>query len=145
MTVDIGAMPVGVGLLAEGRFHDALEPLRLALSKDDAAPAAMLNLAIAEDRAGNQDRGRRLMQQVAVRMPGEPPVPATLRFIDARHQHGVLLGFCIPEAAAEEGEQRSEKLAPAPSSWPAPRLSSLVMAALLNAAGTEAYGTVSWV
>src|SRR3978361_2366206 len=69
MTADLGALPVGVGLLAEGRFQDALAPLRLALSMDDAAPAAMLNLAIAEDRAGDQERGRRLMQQVAVRIP----------------------------------------------------------------------------
>ena len=56
-------------LLAAGRFQDALAPLRLAVSLGDADPATMLNLAIAEDRAGDRDRARRLMRQVAVRLP----------------------------------------------------------------------------
>ena len=69
MTVDVRASLSGVDLLAAGRFHDALHPLRLALSLGDTDPATLLNLAIAEDRAGDRDRGRRLMQQVAVRLP----------------------------------------------------------------------------
>ena len=56
-------------LLAKGRFQEALAPLRLALSLGDTAPATLLNLGIAEDRAGDRDRARRLMRQVAVRMP----------------------------------------------------------------------------
>ena len=35
----------------------------------DTAPATLLHLAIAEDRAGDRNRGRRLMRQVAVRLP----------------------------------------------------------------------------
>ncbi len=69
MTVDVQGPPSGVDLLAEGRFHDALAPLRLALSLGDTTPSTLLNLAIAEDRAGDRDRARRLMQQVAVRLP----------------------------------------------------------------------------
>ena len=59
----------GVAFLADGRFEDALAPLRLALSLGDAQPATMLNLAIAEDRAGERDHARRLMRAVAVRLP----------------------------------------------------------------------------
>jgi protein O-GlcNAc transferase len=69
MTVDTCSQPVGVALLAQGRFQDALAPLRLALSLGDTAPSTLLNLAIAEDRAGDRARGRRLMRQVAVRLP----------------------------------------------------------------------------
>ena len=66
MTPDI---PIGVDLLSDGRVHDALAPLRLALSLGNTDPATLLNLAIAEDRAGERERGRRLMRQVAVRLP----------------------------------------------------------------------------
>ena len=74
MTADLCVSPavvsaVGVDLLADGRFLDALTPLRLALSLGDTAPSTLLNLAIAEDHAGDRERGRRLMRQVAVRLP----------------------------------------------------------------------------
>jgi protein O-GlcNAc transferase len=69
MTVDIRSLPVGVDLLAEGRFQDALAPLRLAVSLGDTAPTTLLNLAIAEDRAGDRERARRLMHLVAGRLP----------------------------------------------------------------------------
>lgn len=69
MTIDVHLSAVGVDLLAAGRFREALAPLRLAVSLGDTAPATLLNLAIAEDRAGDRDRGRRLMRQVAVRLP----------------------------------------------------------------------------
>ncbi|MFL5253091.1 MAG: tetratricopeptide repeat protein [Rhodopila sp.] len=60
---------IGVALLAGSRFADALAPLRLALARGDAQPATMLNLAIAEDRAGDRDYARTLMRSVAVRLP----------------------------------------------------------------------------
>ena len=69
MTVDVRTLPCGVELLASGRFDDALAPLRLAISLGDTAPSTLLNLAIAEDHAGDRDRGRRLMQRLAVRLP----------------------------------------------------------------------------
>jgi predicted O-linked N-acetylglucosamine transferase (SPINDLY family) len=69
MTIDVRPSTAGVDLLAAGRFEEALAPLRLAISLGGAAPAALLNLAIAEDRAGDRERGRRLMRQVAVRLP----------------------------------------------------------------------------
>jgi protein O-GlcNAc transferase len=69
MTVDIRSLPIGLDLLAKGRFQDALAPLRLAVSLGDTAPATLLNLAITEDGAGDRKRARRLMRQVAVRLP----------------------------------------------------------------------------
>ena len=69
MTTDVHPSTAGVDLLAAGRFRDALAPLRLALSLGDTTPATLLNLAIAEDRAGDRERGRRLMRQIAVRLP----------------------------------------------------------------------------
>jgi protein O-GlcNAc transferase len=59
----------GMALLADGRFQDALAPLRLALVLGDTRPSTMLNLAIAEDRTGSIDHARRLMRRVAVRLP----------------------------------------------------------------------------
>src|SRR3954468_5412841 len=75
MTVDI--LPcrdepyaaAGAALLADGRFQEALAPLRLALSRGNAQPATMLNLAIAEDHAGDREYARTLMRGVAVRLP----------------------------------------------------------------------------
>jgi predicted O-linked N-acetylglucosamine transferase (SPINDLY family) len=69
MTVEFRPSPPGVDLLAAGLFQEALAPLRLALSLGDTEPATLLNLAIAEDRAGDRDRARRLMRQMAVRLP----------------------------------------------------------------------------
>jgi Flp pilus assembly protein TadD len=69
MTVDTGPRPVGVDLLAEGRFEDALAPLRLTVSLGDTTPTTILNLAIAEDRAGDRDRARRLIRLVASQFP----------------------------------------------------------------------------
>ena len=62
-------VPEAVSLLREGDFAAALPPLRAAMARGDASPATMLNLAIAEDRAGDRARARRLMQSVAVRLP----------------------------------------------------------------------------
>ena len=61
--------PPGVDLLAEGRFRDALEPLRQAVASGDASPVSRLNLAIAEDRAGDRTYARRLIEQVAAEVP----------------------------------------------------------------------------
>ncbi|MBS0638703.1 MAG: tetratricopeptide repeat protein [Proteobacteria bacterium] len=58
-----------VTALAAGRFQDALRDLRLAVARHDPSPATLLNLAIAEDRVGDRQRARALMQQVAVRQP----------------------------------------------------------------------------
>jgi protein O-GlcNAc transferase len=69
MTVDASALPIGADLLAQGRFRDALAPLRLALSLGDTTPVTVLNLAIAEDRAGDRDRARLLLQQVTNWLP----------------------------------------------------------------------------
>ena len=103
MTSDAIALTVGVDLLMEGRFAEALSPLRLALSLGDTTPATLLNLAIAEDRAGDRERGRRLMRQVAVRLPqwDEPLV----RLAESLRAAGDW-------AAAEEAYQQALELNP---------------------------------
>jgi len=59
----------GISLLADGNFEAAVAALRLAVALGDPRPSTLLNLAIAEDRTGNRDRARSLMQTVAVRLP----------------------------------------------------------------------------
>jgi protein O-GlcNAc transferase len=69
MTIDLLPSRSGVDFLAAGRFKDALAPLRLAISLGETGPVSLLNLAIAEDRAGDRARGRRLIRQVAIQLP----------------------------------------------------------------------------
>src|SRR5689334_9004376 len=65
----------GVAALAEGRFSDALAVLRLAVAPGDPSSVTLLNLAIAEDRAGDRNRAQALMRKVAIREPDwEEPV-----------------------------------------------------------------------
>ncbi len=106
MTVDVLSSRAGVELLAAGRFQDALAPLRMALSRGETAPATLLNLAIAEDRAGDRERARRLMRQVAVRLPDwDEPV---LRLAESLRAAGEI-------SAAEDAYQRVLELNPSRS------------------------------
>jgi protein O-GlcNAc transferase len=93
----------GIALLAEGRFQEALAPLRIALALGDALPSTILNLAIAEDRAGSRDHARRLMHRVAARLPAwdEPLV----RLAESLRAAGET-------AAAEEAYRRTLDLNP---------------------------------
>lgn len=59
-----------ISLLAGGCFTEALEPLRLAFTLGDTRPATVLNLAIAEDRAGDRERAQRLMRIIVANLPG---------------------------------------------------------------------------
>ena len=103
MTVESRSLPVGVDLLAEGRFKDALAPLRLTVSLGDTAPATLLNLAIAEDRAGDRDRARRLIRMVANQFPAwDEPI---LRLAESLRAAG-------ESAAAEEKYRQVLELNP---------------------------------
>ncbi len=96
------ALP-GIELLAEGRFQDALAPLRQAVSLGDTNPGTLLNLAIAEDRAGDRARARRLMRQVAVSMPDwEEPMLRLAESLRTTSEH----------AAAEEAYRHVLELNP---------------------------------
>lgn len=66
----------GMMLLAAGRQQDALCTLRTAIALGDAEPATLLNLALAEDGAGDPQRARRLMSRLEERLPNwdEPPL-----------------------------------------------------------------------
>ncbi|MDR3539194.1 MAG: tetratricopeptide repeat protein [Acetobacteraceae bacterium] len=59
----------GMALLAQDRPADALAALRIAVALGEASPVTLLNLAIAEDRAGDRDRARGLMRSIAERLP----------------------------------------------------------------------------
>lgn len=65
----------GMALLAADRSAEALAALRMALALGDANPVTLLNLALAEDRAGEPQRARRLMHTLQDRLPDwdEPP------------------------------------------------------------------------
>ncbi len=103
MIADVQTPPSAIALLAEGRFQDALEQLRMALALGDTAPATLLNLAIAEDRVGDRERARRLMRQVAVRLPEwDEPI---LRLAESLRGAG-------ENGAAEEAYRRVLELAP---------------------------------
>lgn len=77
---------LGMALLAAGRPADALDPLRQAADLGEGSPATLLNLAIAEDRAGDPVRARQLMQELGQRLPDwdEPP----LRLAESLRAHG---------------------------------------------------------
>ena len=66
----------GMALLAADRPAEALAVLRLAVALGDPMPATLLNFALAEDRAGDPQHARRLMQAVQDRLPNwdEPPL-----------------------------------------------------------------------
>ncbi len=93
----------GVSLLAAGRFAEALVPLRQAVLDGASTPVTRLNLAIAEDRAGDRDYARRLIAQVAAERPDwdEPP----LRLAESLRAAGEY-------AAAEQAYQQVLKLNP---------------------------------
>ena len=67
-----GADPTarGVALLAANRPAEALPMLQEAVAAGDIAPATLLNLALAEDRAGDRGQARRRMQEIAESLPG---------------------------------------------------------------------------
>ena len=66
----------GMALLSAGRPVDALTALRTAVALGDADPATLLNLALAEERAGDVDRARRLMHRLQDELPDwdQPPL-----------------------------------------------------------------------
>src|SRR5665213_4080517 len=59
----------GVALLAADRPAEALPALRAAVAAGDATPETLLNLAVAEDRAGDREHARRQMRHLADLLP----------------------------------------------------------------------------
>ena len=66
----------GVRLLAGGRDAEALISLRKAVAHGNAHGPTVLNLALAEQRAGDRQRAETLMEELERRYPGwdEPPL-----------------------------------------------------------------------
>jgi protein O-GlcNAc transferase len=83
----------GMALLADNRPTEALATLRIAVTLGDSSPPTLLNLAIAEDHAGDLARARHLMREVRQRLPewDEP----NLRLAESLRAHGDM-------AAAEQ-------------------------------------------
>ncbi|MBV8523094.1 MAG: tetratricopeptide repeat protein [Acetobacteraceae bacterium] len=73
---EAGPAPNPAGLLASGQARAAVPLLRRAVQRDDASPATHLNLAIAEDRIGNRQQARRMIERLAQIYPDwdEPPL-----------------------------------------------------------------------
>ena len=67
---------LGMVQLANNRPSDALTALRTAVSLGDAAPVTLLNLALAEQQAGDPERARRMMEELERQCPewDEPPL-----------------------------------------------------------------------
>lgn len=118
---------LGMVLLAEDRPAEALVMLRAAVALGDISPATLLNLALAEDRAGEPDRARGLMHELERRLPDwdEPP----LRLAESLRAAGET-------AAAEAAYTRALEIDPR-------RIEALVaLGALMvvRGAGAEAQG-----
>ena len=66
----------GMVLLASGRQQQALHALRTAIALGDGEPDTLLNLALAEDGAGDPERARRLISRLEQLLPNwdEPPL-----------------------------------------------------------------------
>lgn len=77
---------LGMARLAADKPAEALAVLQQAVQSGDTSPPTLLNLAIAEDRAGDPHRARRLMQELEQRLPDwdEPP----LRVAESLRAHG---------------------------------------------------------
>ncbi|MCC6718347.1 MAG: tetratricopeptide repeat protein [Acetobacteraceae bacterium] len=94
---------LGMALLGEGRGGEALVALRGAVAFGDLRPATLLNLALAEEQAGDPELARASMRALGDRLPDwdEPP----LRLGESLRRAGDL-------AAAEAAYERAVELNP---------------------------------
>jgi predicted O-linked N-acetylglucosamine transferase (SPINDLY family) len=93
----------GVALLAADRAMEARQALRAAVALGATDPVTVLNLALAEDRAGDRERGQTLMRCLASRLPAwDEPL---LRLAESQRASGAL-------AAAEESYRQTLERAP---------------------------------
>ena len=100
---------LGMVLLDQGRAAEALVALRGAVAFGDRRPATQLNLALAEDRAGDVQRARAMMRDVRDSLPGwdEP----ALRLGESLRRDGRLTEAEIEYGhALEANPQRPEAL-----------------------------------
>ncbi len=100
---------LGMALLRQDRAAEALVALRGAVAHDDRRPATLLNLALAEDRAGDAAQALLLMRALREAMPGwdEPP----LRLGESLRRAGRLAeAEAEYERALEINPQRPEAL-----------------------------------
>lgn len=99
----------GMMLLDLGRAEEAVTALREAVALGDLRPATLLNLALAEDRAGDATRAHVLMRELSGQLPqwDEPP----LRLGESFRRAGDLAGAEVEyERALELNPQRPEAL-----------------------------------
>ena len=98
---------LGMALLEQGRGAEALVALRGAVAFGDTRPATLLNLALAEDRAGDPAQARAMMRGLCDHLPAwdEPP----LRLGESLRRAGDLAGSEAEyERALERNPQRPE-------------------------------------
>lgn len=100
---------LGLALLRGGRPAEALVSLRGAVAFGDRRPGTRLNLALAEDMAGDAARAHAMLRELAATMPGwdEPP----LRLGESLRRAGRLAeAEAEYERALERNPQRAEAL-----------------------------------
>ena len=100
---------LGMAMLDQGRGAEALVALRGAVAFGDARPATLLNLALAEDRAGDPAQAQAMMRGLCDQLPDwdEPP----LRLGESLRRAGNLAGSEAEyERALERNPQRPEAL-----------------------------------
>ncbi len=104
-----GHATLGLALLRGGHPAEALVSLRGAVAFGDRRPGTLLNLALAEDMAGDAVRAHTMLRELAVAMPGwdEPP----LRLGESLRRTGRLAeAEAEYERALERNPQRPEAL-----------------------------------
>lgn len=95
--------------LAQGDCLAARAALRIAVSLGDHLPETLLNLALAEDRAGNPRRGQVLMTELCHRLPGwdEP----ALRLAESLRRDGqATAAKAAYQDALDRNPQRADAL-----------------------------------
>ena len=100
---------LGMALLDQGRAAEALVALRGALAFGDTRPATLLNLALAEDRAGDPAKARAMMRGLCRDLPGWDEAP--LRLGESLRRSGDLAEAELEyERVLELNPQRPEAL-----------------------------------
>ncbi|MDH3224906.1 MAG: tetratricopeptide repeat protein [Gemmatimonadota bacterium] len=84
---DVDYYEEGVALGREGRYHDALTSLRLALKESPGDPIVLQQIAIMYTRIGMEEEAVKTYRHVLSRNPGEPGAHYGLAFLLLRGGH----------------------------------------------------------
>lgn len=122
---------LGMVHLAEGRGAEALAALRAAAALGDASPSTRLNLALAEERAGDQGRARTLIEALRRDLPDwdEPALRAAEQLRRAGDPQAVAAYDTVLELNPRRVEALLARAALAMQANAAPRAQMLLLRA----------------